>query len=322
MLITMIFLLLSSRLSLSQGAIVDLYGPYLGQEPPGMEPRILVPEDLRSNAEWWWHGAPVFSPDGREFYLDIYLPNQGIRVRFMEMDPADSLWTAPQAPGFADSFDTTGPSFTPDGNRIFFISGRPDRLVWVCNRTSNGWSTPQPIEIPVPASLGFGWRVTADRDETLYMRMTDSQRDTGYDIYRIRKVNGNYLQPERLDANVNSPYTEIGAFVDPDGRFLIFESDRPGGYGSGDLYISYRAPDGSWTPAMNLGEPVNSSSNEGSPYVSPDGRFFFFLSDRRLQYDWNPYWVDSRFVLDDIDPEQVPSPRRPSGRRRPMSDGP
>lgn len=318
MLTTVIFLLLSARVSPSQGTNVDLYGPYLGQEQPGMEPRLFVPVDLRSNSEWWWHGAPAFSPDGREFYLDIYLPNEGIRVRIMEMSPADNLWTEPQVTEFADSFDTTSPSFTHDGSRIFFVSSRPDRFVWVSDRTSNGWSTPQPIEIPMPASLRYGWQVSADGNETLYMRMEDTQLDTGYDIYRIRKVDGSYLQPERLGANVNSEFTDLGAFIDPGGRFLIFGSDRPGGYGSNDLYISYRDRDGSWTPAVNLGEPINSSSYEGSPYVSPDGRFFFFLSDREQQHDFNPYWVESRVV-----PRHpgAPSPRRPSGRRGPMSGG-
>ena len=106
----LVFFILSVRVALSQGTAVELYGPYLGQEPPGEEPRIFVPEHLRSNSDWWWHGAPAFSPDGSEFYLDIYLANQGIRVRVMEMDASGSLWSAPRDADFVGSFDTSYPS--------------------------------------------------------------------------------------------------------------------------------------------------------------------------------------------------------------------
>ena len=282
-------------------------GPYLGQEPPGSVPRIFVPVFLRSNADWFWHGAPAFTPDGQEFYLDIYVPenNTGIQIRFMEM--IENVWTSPEPPAFTGSTMDASPSFMEDGTTVFFISDRTggyDYRVWSSTRTEDGWAEPIPVNIPSRPSLGGGWRVSVTRDETLYMRMRDSILNTDMDIYQVRKVNGSYSEPERLDDNVNSPYMDLGAFIDPDESYIIFGSNRPGGYGNDDLYISFKQSDDSWTPAVNMGETVNSSASEGSPYVSSDGLYLFFLSNRDPQYGRNPYWVDAQ-VIEDLRPNEI-----------------
>jgi hypothetical protein len=60
---------------------------------------------------------------------------------------------------------------------------------------------------------------------------------------------------------------------------VIFASTRPGGLGDNDLYISYNES-GLWTPAKNLGAPINSAGWEFCPMGSPDGKYFFFTSTR------------------------------------------
>lgn len=101
------------------------------------------------------------------------------------------------------------------------------------------------------------------------------------DIYRSRVVNGEYAAPENLGAAINSPADEYECMVAADESFLILmASGRPDGLGDGDLYISLNE-DGRWTPAQNLGSPINSSALEISPYLSPDGGYLFFTSSRR-----------------------------------------
>ena len=295
------FLFNSNEQLYAQDEIMDLSGPYLGQETPGMVPQMFVPEELQSNSEWWWHGALAFTPDGEEFYLDIYVPvnNTGIQIRFMEM--INNVWTLPQPPSFTGSAVDASPSFTDNGNKVFFISTRPNGSaygVWTSTRTQSGWSAPSPINIPYTSSLQRGWRVSATTDETLYLRMRDNTINTDMDIYLVRNINGVYSAPERLDDNINSSYMDLGAFIDPEENYIIFASDRPGGYGGTDLYISSKETDGSWKAAINMGEPVNSSAWEGSPFVSADGLYLFFNSDRHQQYNHNPYWVDAQVIYD------------------------
>ena len=293
------FLLYSNEQLYSQDHILDLTGPYLGQEPPGMVPQMFVPEELQSNSEWFWHGALAFTPDGEEFYLDIYVPvnNTAIQIRFMEM--INNVWTSPQSPTFTSSFHDASPSFTENGNKVFFISDRPNGSsygVWTSTRTQNGWSTPTPVNIPYNPSLSNGWRVSAASDETLYLQMVDNTTNTDFDIYEVKHINGVYSAPERLDDNINSSYKDLGAFIDPEENYIIFASARPGGYGVTDLYISSKDTDGSWKAAINMGESVNSSASEGSPFVSADCLYLFFNSDRIQQYDRNPYWVDAQVL--------------------------
>jgi hypothetical protein len=292
-LLTVVFAIFVCGIGLSFGQ--QLTGPYLGQAPPGDTPQMFVPNQLRSNANWWWHGALAFTQDGNEFYMDIYVPanNQGIRIRYMEM--VNNVWTVPQTPSFAVGFMTASPSFTDSGNTVYFISDRPGGSIWTSTRTQTGWSTPTVVNFPWPANLGGGWEVSATKDGTLYLRM-EVIGNQDPDIYCIRCVNGIYSAPERLDDNINSSSMELGPYIDPDEDYLIFESHRPGGYGGADLYISFKKADGSWTPALNMGEPVNSSAQENAPFVSPDGLYLFFNSDRHQQGDRNPYWVSSKVI--------------------------
>jgi Tol biopolymer transport system component len=89
---------------------------------------------------------------------------------------------------------------------------------------------------------------------------------------------------------------DLAPYVDPDEDYIIFESTRPGGVGGVDLYISFQTAAGTWTNAVNLGSAVNSTRNEGGPFVSADGLYLFFNSDRVAHHERDPYWVDAQVI--------------------------
>jgi len=104
----------------------------------------------------------------------------------------------------------------------------------------------------------------------------------GWGIVRSRFVDGKYQEYESLGPNVNFPHNDPhpnhSPTVDPDERFVIFVSRRPGGFGREDLYISYRQRDDTWGPAINLGPKINTIGNGSSwPQLSPDGKYLFFV---------------------------------------------
>ena len=94
--------------------------------------------------------------------------------------------------------------------------------------------------------------------------------------------------------------------VAPDESYLIVSSGRPGGFGQGDLYISFRDEDGDWRQPVNLGESINSEQVDFCPMVTPDGKYLFF--SRRWGASWDEttrcevFWVDVR-VLDRFRPQ-------------------
>jgi hypothetical protein len=85
--------------------------------------------------------------------------------------------------------------------------------------------------------------------------------------------------------------------VSPDEMLLVLTSYRPGGHGSGDLYVSHRSPDGAWSSPRNLGPAINTADLDYCPMATPDGRILFF--SRRIGDTWDTatggtvYWVDA-----------------------------
>ncbi|HEY4800406.1 MAG TPA: hypothetical protein VII99_15100, partial [Bacteroidia bacterium] len=89
----------------------------------------------------------------------------------------------------------------------------------------------------------------------------------------------NFKEPIKLDAQINSEKgQEIAASISADGNAIFFASTRPGGLGGSDIYVCRRLPNGSWGPAQNLGEEINTPYNEDFPNISPDGNLLFFSS--------------------------------------------
>lgn len=270
---------------------------YLGQTPPDSMPRRFPPATLLSNGIWWWHGSPVFSPDGREMYFVKYVSNKPtapMEMYFMKV--VNGEWTSPQRPSFASDSSDNSPAFTGNGNRLLFTSYRSGSMrIYQVVRTDTSWTEPQLVDVDyqsLPGSLG--WDISLARDETMYFEVYTPPDLT--DVYRSHPVNGRYSQFERLPGQINSPFHDVSPFVDPDEKYIIFASNRPGGLGYHDLYISFRNADSTWTPARNMGSRINGSNEDGFPIVSPDGLYLFFNSAKYGDLGYNPYWVDTSAI--------------------------
>ncbi len=87
--------------------------------------------------------------------------------------------------------------------------------------------------------------------------------------------------PVNLGPTVNSASNDAGSFISKDGLSLYFNSNRPGGFGGLDIYVSQRASvDDPWGSPQNLGPIINSSSDDQTPTVSLDGHRLYFASSR------------------------------------------
>jgi len=86
--------------------------------------------------------------------------------------------------------------------------------------------------------------------------------------------------PVNLGPSINSASSEMQLGIAPDGKSLYVTSNRAGGSGDADIWVSSRQPDGSWGPVVNLGPTVNSSALDASPTLSIDGHYLYFASRR------------------------------------------
>jgi Tol biopolymer transport system component len=112
----------------------------------------------------------------------------------------------------------------------------------------------------------------------------ESDRPGGYgswDLWVLRRasIDEDWGPPENLGSVFNTAKIDAGASISADGLTLYFSSDRSGGYGSADIYMTTRATkDDLWGPAVNMGLKVNSSASDGCPWISADGLELYFAS--------------------------------------------
>jgi len=98
------------------------------------------------------------------------------------------------------------------------------------------------------------------------------------DLYEVRRKGG-FWEDFRPLEEVNTPdYWESQPSITADGHALFFVSDRPGGVGGYDIYVTYRKPDGTWGKPQNLGRNINTPANEKSPFIHSDSQTLYFSS--------------------------------------------
>src|ERR1051326_5958835 len=100
-----------------------------------------------------------------------------------------------------------------------------------------------------------------------------------FDLYISYSTPQGWSEPINLGPEINTDYWESSPSLSPDKKTLYFSSNRPGGYGGKDLYVSYRNANGKWSKAENMGPLVNSKGDELAPFIHADNNTLYFTSD-------------------------------------------
>ena len=124
---------------------------------------------------------------------------------------------------------------------------------------------------------GHDAAIALSPDGSTLFTFSSTNTDNG-DIYTSKLKGEDWSAPERLNSNINTTAWEGSCSITSDGRYLYFASERPGGLGGRDLYVSEKV-NGDWGPAVNLGPQINTSYNEDAPFIHPDGITLFFSSE-------------------------------------------
>jgi WD40-like Beta Propeller Repeat len=147
--------------------------------------------------------------------------------------------------------------------------------IFIAKKKEGFWNQPESMTINTKghdASIGL----SPDGQELYTYRST--RKDKG-DIYLSKLVGDKWSEPKKLGKNVNTEFWEGSCSISADGWFLYFSSERPGGSGGRDIYVSKKLDNGEWGPAVNLGTNINTPYNDDAPFIHPDGITLFFSSE-------------------------------------------
>jgi hypothetical protein len=147
--------------------------------------------------------------------------------------------------------------------------------IFIAKKKEGFWNMPESMTINTKghdASIGL----SPDGQELYTYRST--RKDKG-DIYLSKLVGDKWSEPKKLGKNINTEFWEGSCSISADGWFLYFSSERPGGSGARDIYVSKKLETGEWGPAVNLGTNINTPYNDDAPFIHPDGITLFFSSE-------------------------------------------
>jgi hypothetical protein len=278
--ITAVILAGCSGVPEGSGSAASKGGPYLGQELPGAEP-VIFAEGIVSTGLYTRDLA--MTPDGSEIYFCSIVGNYAYSAIFGTR-LENGRWTEPEALDFAcdPEWMNIEPFIHPDGSRFYFISNKGgNQDIWVADRTADGWSDAYNLGAPVNSDAPE-YFPSVTKKGTIYFTREDPETRVSR-IFRALPDGDGYAEPVPLPEQVNTTSAQFNAFIDPDEHFLIVcVYGRKDTHGSTDYYITFRSAEDKWSALLNLGEPVNTESGlEYSPYISPDGKYFFFMSSRK-----------------------------------------
>jgi len=233
-------------------------------------------------------GCPIESNNGRSLFfasnragqLDLWVSSRN----------GKGDWGAPER--LPAPVNTTANEFCPTplpGGGLLFVSTRDDGqncgvgtsdIYETRRHPSGGWAEPTHLGCTVnsggnefsPSYVGAGGG----------MLFFSSNSSGVFRIYvSLRATDGSWGAPSEVSELNLDGYDTSRPNVSPDGRVIVFDSDRPGGLGSYDIWSAYRqSPGSAWSDPMNLGSAVNSSASESRATMSRDGRRLYFGSTK------------------------------------------
>ena len=133
--------------------------------------------------------------------------------------------------------------------------------------------TPKRLEFCIPKRNEATIAVSMDERKIYLYEDSTGNGDIYYTDFYASKFSD--IQKVK-DRDVNTNYWETHCMVSHDRSRMFFTSDRPGGIGGRDIYMSKRKADSTWSNTVNLGHKVNTTYDEDSPFVSIDNSMLYF----------------------------------------------
>jgi outer membrane protein OmpA-like peptidoglycan-associated protein len=174
------------------------------------------------------------------------------------------------------------PVFTADNETLFFtaVEENGDENIYASTLENGIFSAPKLVNGGINSTSNEGTCSISSDGRTMVFTSCEGRSSFGScDLYITYKTGEQWSNPQNIGSSVNSPYWESQPALSSDGKLLFFSSERPGGFGRKDLWLSQLSKQGVWASAVNLGKNINTPSDDISPFIHANGSTFFFSSN-------------------------------------------
>ena len=232
-------------------------------------------------------------------YSDMYVV-EGKEGIWNDIEPLGNLINSPQHDVLQ--------GFNEDGSVMYFSKGyqyqNSNILVDTFKTERSASDYPSTFLAKIKGNLGDSY-LNIYNDSTILFSSKREGGFGGYDLYVTQLKNDRWTEPHNLGPNINSPYDEISPFLANDGRKLYFSSNNNKSIGGFDVFHSIFLPEQfNWSPAENLGMPVNSGNDDTDYIITQGGKTALFASDRKEGFGGKDIYIS---YLKDVETSQLTS---------------
>lgn len=286
LLLALIIVLVANH-SFSQFQTID----YLGQTPPGDIPEIFAPKIISKAGRN--ERVLTFAHNKKEVYYTVLISQNNYTIKSLTEN--NGIWQDEQTASFItkymNDYSCLEPFISPDGTKLLFVAKEKADDSWnynlyVTKRNGDDWGKPVILCNNISSKNGV-WHPCITNNGNVYFAIDG-------DLYFSEYVNNNYTSPSPINS-IDSTSEDWDPYVDPNEKYMIFKTNRPGGFGKTDNYISYRNSNGIWTEPKNIGAKYNTELMDDAGDISPDGKFMFF-SRTNQDGEMDIYWVKANFI--------------------------
>ncbi|MEA1888033.1 MAG: hypothetical protein U9N72_12580 [Bacteroidota bacterium] len=169
------------------------------------------------------------------------------------------------------------PAISGDGNTLVYTEKRGlENTIYYLKKEGGEWGLPVDITSQLGGASDCASNSLNMDGTVLYLYKNDNFDGN---IYVSHLENESWSEIKKLNRNINTRFFESHACISPDGNKLYFTSNRPGGEGGLDIYVSEKNSKGKWGKAKNIGPVINTAFNEDTPFISNDGTVLYFSSE-------------------------------------------
>ncbi len=213
----------------------------------------------------------------------------------------NNKWQPAGIASFSGKYFDADAFIDPQDDKLYFFSMRPrgkDTIplempnIWYTGKKEGSWAEPKMIKGDINSPTSGEGYLSLTKNGTMYFSTMGRLEGKQHDIFKSTSSDHMFSEPEYVEIDIDTSFSN--PFISPDEDFLLIDSRQAGGLGGNDLYFVKRLRGNTWSKPVNIGPKINTPGDEGTPSLSPDGKWLFFSRDGDI------YFISAEAALSDM----------------------